>query len=164
PSIPRALDELTAGRPELWDQRVEALRTRWRLDPGDAEARRALFHGALERGRPDQAFVAAALLSQREPDDQEAVAFYEKHRPRFLARGLGRPLALEDEPGLRHAEDPADLAALFALLQVLANTRAPLLLAELQVSAENRRADAALPEAFARVRAWVAEVLAVPVP
>jgi CheY-like chemotaxis protein/tetratricopeptide (TPR) repeat protein len=164
PSIPRALDELTAGRPELWDQRVEALRTRWRLDPGDAEAGRALFHGALERGLPDQAFVAAALLGQREPDDQEALAHYEKHRPRFLARGPARPLSLEDEPGLRHPEDSADLAALFALLQVLANTRAPLLLAELQVTPENRRADAALPEAFASVRAWAAEVLAVPVP
>jgi hypothetical protein len=138
-----------------------ALRPRGPIDPGDVDAGRALFRGALELGRADQAFVAAALLTQREPDDQEAAAFYEKHRPRFLGRALERPISLEEEPGLRHPEDSADLAALFALLQELADTRAPLPLAQLAVAATDRQEDAALPEAFARVRAWTAEVLAV---
>jgi CheY-like chemotaxis protein/tetratricopeptide (TPR) repeat protein len=164
PSIPRAIDELTAGRPELWDERSEALRTRWRLDPSDIEAARALLTGAQELGRHDQAFVVAAVLQVREPDDQEAAALYEKQRPRFLQRALAQPLSLEDEPSLRHPDDSADLAALFALLEGLAETKVPLPLAQLQVSAADHRADDELPEAFANVRGWAAQVLAVTAP
>lgn len=160
-SIPRALGELTAGRPELWNEHAEALRMRWRLDPGDADPGRALFRGAAQQGHHDQAFVAAALLQLRDPDDQDATHFYERQRPRFLARALERPLSLEEQPELRHGEDAADLAALFALLKDLADARAPLPLQQLQVSKTDRRGDADLPEAFARVRAWVAQVLAV---
>ena len=153
-----ALDDLLAGQPERFDDRTEALRARWRLEPADPAPGLELMRAALGANQAELAYLAASALVARQADDPEALALHQRYRPRFLVR-LQNPLDGDTLAVLRHPDDDPALNALFAALEPIAQTLDPLSMADLDIRESSHVAEDALPDSFARVRSYVAETL-----
>jgi len=141
-------------------ERADLMRERWRLEPAAARPGLALFAAANAEGRHDAAFLAAATLSARGLAEPQAEALHRRHRPRFLVRAM-RPLGDELYDRIRHRDDDRELGALFAALEPVAHRHAPLHEKDLGMDDADRLGDGDLPEAFARVRDYVAHMLGV---
>lgn len=162
-SVQEALAELDRGAPERFAERRASLRRQWRREPVNPEAGRVLMRAALAANHPDAAFLAASALVARGCADEEAEAFYLRHRPRFVIRAQ-RQLDAQLWEHLRHPYDSLALGTLFALIAPAVERSFPLGPEDLDVDATMIVAEADLPEAFVRVRAYVAHMLGVPTP
>jgi CheY-like chemotaxis protein/tetratricopeptide (TPR) repeat protein len=167
PDDPRpreALALLYAGDPATWHQAAQALRDSWRLQPDDGEPGRALFKLHTGGERWDAAYAVAAALAVRGVADDEAAAFLQRFRPRFLARAHhpldGNGPSLIDR--VRHPDDDRDLTDLF--VHLFAAWQPPLGWEVLGVKPDDRIEAALLPAPFARVLGYCAGELAVAAP
>jgi CheY-like chemotaxis protein/tetratricopeptide (TPR) repeat protein len=161
PAIAHALEALTRDRPELWPEHLDALRRLVRLEPEDPGPVKAVATGAVSASAWDLAYLAAGLLSLRDPDDAAGAEPYRRFRPRFLVRAQA-PLALAERPGLRHRDDDPAFEALFAQLGPLLDCLAPVDLRG--IGAEAPLGPSELPPLVARVRAYLARLLEVAEP
>lgn len=162
-SVQQALAELDRDAPERFAERRASLRRQWRREPVNPEPGRALMRAALAANQPDAAFLAASALMARGCADEEAEAFYLRHRPRFVIRAQ-RQLDAQLWEHLRHPYDSPALGTLFALIAPAVERSFPLGPDDLDVDATMAVAESDLPEAFVRVRAYAAHMLGVPAP
>lgn len=140
----------------------------------DPAAARHAFHQAARLGgaprpprriptpRPvqesDADFVALSIriaTGDEQADDRER---YDELRPRALPRAR-TTMSRELWNLLRHPDDQADVGALAELVAPAVHALHPVSLAELAVDPAARVADAELPAAFGRLRAYTAELL-----
>ncbi|WP_045118315.1 response regulator [Haliangium ochraceum] len=162
-SVYAALGELQQHTPERFAERREFLRRQWRRSPLSAKPGIDMVHAALAANQPDPAFLAASALVARGCADDETEAFYMRYRPRFVIRAQ-RPLDAQIWQYLRHAHDSLELGALVALLTPAVIHSFPLSFDDLEVDPTMAVDEEDLPEAFRRVRAYVAHMLGVPIP
>jgi DNA-binding response OmpR family regulator/tetratricopeptide (TPR) repeat protein len=164
PDDPRprdALAKLHGEEPGDWQKTAQALRESWRIAPGDGQPGRALFKLHVEGERWDLALAAAGALAARGVEDAAATEFLKRFRTRFLQRA-GAPLSSQLVDRLRHPDDDRVLSRLFAV--VFAVHHPPFALADLGVSAVDGIAPETLPEPFAKVLAYLAELFGVSAP
>lgn len=146
----------------------------------DPAAARQAFHQAARLGgtprtqrriptpRPtqetDAEFVALSIRVAAGEDGPGEREQYEELRPRALPRAR-TTMSRELWNLLRHPDDQADVGALAELVAPAVHALHPVTLADLAVDAGARVADAELPPAFGRLRAYTAELLGlVPAP
>ena len=164
PDDPRVHSDATAGTDaSVFADRARFLRQRWRREPTSARPGIELMNVALEANRHDAAFMVASALVARGQANEEAQTLYQRFRPRFVIRAQ-RSLEAEQWALMRHARDSSDLCALFEVLAPAIEACFPLGFDDLEVDESLEVAEEELPEAFIRVRAYVAQMLGVPVP
>lgn len=158
-----ALADLDSGAPDRFFERAEVLRSHWRRDPNAAGPGVELMRAAEQAARADACFMTASALVARGLATPEAEEMYQRYRPRFLLRAH-QLLDTETLDKLRHPDDAADIGYLFELMARAVAAEMPLSLDDLEIDASSRIAEERLPDAFVRVRAYVAHMLGVPVP
>ncbi|WP_428264416.1 response regulator [Haliangium sp.] len=158
-----AIDQLDHGTPERLEARRTRLRRAWRLDPMNPEPGRELMDAALAANLPDTAFLAASALVARGCADSEAETYYRRYRPRFLIRAQ-RQLDPALWSILRHPHDEPAIDELFALIGPAVAESFPLSPQDMQADELTCIDENELPEAFVRVRAYVAHMLGVAAP
>lgn len=149
-------------RPQFY-WRNQELRERWQEDPTDPSALRELFAAARNAGHNDGEFLAASGLVTAGHAEEDSNRCYQRYRPRFLLRAQ-HMLDAKCWAQVLFPEDYALLGALYALLEPSMQAIAPSSDAEAEVSRADLVDDAALPEDFRVVRAYVAHVLGVAEP
>lgn len=146
-----------------FSQHAEKLRRAWRQDRMSPKPGIALMRSASEAGRHDAAFMAASALVARDLADEEAEAFYQRYRPRFVIRAhQALDARLWDE--VRHPNDRPELGLLFHLLAPALEAAFPLDIDDLDVDEGMEVAEEDLPEPFVRVRTYIAHMLGVRAP
>lgn len=143
--------------------RIKTVREHWRRDPTNAGAGQELVRAALQSQRWDAAFVAASALVARGIADESSEQLYQRYRPRFVLRAH-RQIDGDLWDHMAHPDDDRDIGLLFDLLGPLFDALAPLTPGDLEIDDGTAVPDGELPPSFARVRAYVAHVLCVPVP
>ncbi len=147
----------------VFSDRSRFLRQRWRREPTSSKPGIELMRVALDAQQPDAAFMAASALVARGQSDEEADALYQRHRPRFVIRAH-RSFEPEHWALLRHAQDSSELCALFEILAPMLEASFALGFDDLEIDESMEVGEDDLPEPFVRVRAYVAQVLGVPLP
>ena len=149
-----------ASRAEHRRATVEPIRAGWREALEDPASGAALVRTTVASGHADAAFLAASTMVALGTADPTMADLYEAHRVRTATtpvRGLGR----DQWALLRHKEDTLELGALLELVAPAVHALAPMTLAEADLDASTRLADADLPPAFGKLRARFGQLLGV---
>jgi hypothetical protein len=135
-------------------------RAGWREALADSSTGAALVNNTAAAGHGDAAFLAASTMVALGSADETMAALYDEHRQRKTVLPKP-PLTKEQWAILRHKDDGVELGQLLDVLAPAVHVMAPMKLAESDLDASQRVADADLPEVFARVRRQLAVTLGV---
>ena len=147
-------------RIENREQADAPIRAGWREALGDPTTGAALVKSTEANGHVDAAFLAASTMVALGTADPRMASLYEANRVRGVvvpARALGR----DHWTLLRHTDDDRELGGLIELVAPAVHAVAPMTLADGELDASQRIADADLPAAFLRIRQRCAGLLGV---
>jgi tetratricopeptide (TPR) repeat protein len=150
-------------RAEAQASSTQPARAGWREALSDPRSGAALVHSTRAHGHIDAAFLAASTMMALGTADPQMAALYEAHRVRgaaLPAHTLGR----EHWALLRHKHDTVEIGALVELVAPAIHAAAPMTLADGDLDASQRVAEADLPPAFGGLLAHCAALLGVPPP
>jgi len=163
PLLYQSLAEVTASRPELWQETAWALRMWWRLRPEDPLPGRSLFALHYGAGRWDAALVAAmALVCRRDDGSPAALEFVEHARPTSVP--VLPPLDADVLAKLRHPDDDVLIGELFGTLESVALQVLGAALEDLGVGPQDLVLPEQMPEMFGRVLGYACSLLGVRMP
>ncbi len=144
-----------------WLSNSEAVLAKWKGALAEPAPGREYFDLMIAADRWDAAYITGAVLSSHGDTTSEAVAYFQRYRPRFLVRAQAR-FGLELVERIRHSDDNPALSELFRI--VFSAYSPTFSLTSLGVTPHDRVALDAVSEPFDNVTRYLAHELAVDMP
>ncbi len=155
--------QLRSGGSAPFYEEARSLIRSWQNNPAFLEPLHTLLAKAGQAELPDSCFVTASALHAAGDDDENCKAWYERYRPRFLARAQA-PLDTKLWGELLHPEDLPAVGSLYALLEPILYAGAIPVEAQNELDKAEALKESALTADFLSVRNYLAHVLEVPAP